>query len=944
LGFGEGIETMSTTLSTVALAATLVGFLLPGWLPARGAEGTVLLSYDFRDGLPPGWKKGALVSQGLAPGSQGAVRAEGNSNIEIAHHWVEGHFPVEDGLYLNYRCTLLRPEWYQVFVFCKAKGQAAEAMSLYECKPPVDPGFATEWRVVSLPLSGFTGTTGPGKDRAPIPGTVCWTIFWGFQERDLGMAIDRVWVSKGKPDRLPDGGPLAAVPANHDAMAGPGNAWPEQGTWAFDPPRDEFSPEARFDLRPLNEKEAGQSGFVKLSPDGNDLLLGDGRPARFWALNTSAYNKHPRFPAPDLARHARFLAKRGVNLVRFHGNLTPPKGADLQEIDKEDRDKLWRLVAAMKPEGIYTIVSPYWAVSSRVTPALGVLDGGKGGNFGLLFFDETLQAAYKAWLKQILTEANPYTGIPLAKDPALAIIQLQNEDSLLFWTSQNIEGPAAAELRRQFGRFAAAQYGSLEKALAAWPEAAIKEDNPAAGELGLYIVWELTQDRGGPGQKQRCADQMRFVTETMRNFNAMVADYLKRELGCGQLVNAGNWRTADEVKMLDAERWSYAANEVLAVNRYYTGIHKGPQEGWAIVAGDRFTDESVLRRPRDLPVSLKQVDGHPIMVTESSWVPPLGYQSEGPFLVAAYQSLNGVDAYFWFATGEEAWRQPGSANGYLPSEGKWVCATPMLMGQWPAAALLYRMGYVKQAQPAVLEQRALADLWHRRTPIIAEDPGFDPNRDAANRAPKSGIAGGVDPLAFLVGPVVARYDADPAQSRVADLAAAIDPAAKRVRSATGELLWDYGVGVCTLSAPKAQGATGFLKQAGPVPLSDLEIRCGNDYATVLAVALDDQPLAASKRVLVQVGTTERPTGWKTRPVTLQEGDRAREGEEVVSFGGPPWRIRNADLTLTVRNANLTTAEILDANGMPVREVRLEKTTDGARQVRFPPDALYVLLR
>ena len=43
--------------------------------------------------------------------------------------------------------------------------------------------------------------------------------------------------------------------------AGPGKALPEQETWAFDPPRDEFSPEARFDLRSLNEKVAGQSGF-----------------------------------------------------------------------------------------------------------------------------------------------------------------------------------------------------------------------------------------------------------------------------------------------------------------------------------------------------------------------------------------------------------------------------------------------------------------------------------------------------------------------------------------------------------------------------------------------------------------------------------------------------------------------------------------------------------
>ena len=48
-------------------------------------------------------------------------------------------------------------------------------------------------------------------------------------------------------------------------------------SWAFQPPRDTFSPESLMDLRPLNEKVAGESGFVRLSPDGNDFVLGNGK-------------------------------------------------------------------------------------------------------------------------------------------------------------------------------------------------------------------------------------------------------------------------------------------------------------------------------------------------------------------------------------------------------------------------------------------------------------------------------------------------------------------------------------------------------------------------------------------------------------------------------------------------------------------------------------------
>jgi hypothetical protein len=706
--------------------------------------------------------------------------------------------------------------------------------------------------------------------------------------------------------------------------------------WAFNPPRDEFAPDALLDLRWLNEAVAGQDGFVRRSVDGSDFVLGSGRRARFWAVNDSAFGK-------DLARQARFLAKRGINMVRFHCNITPA-GNDLMAIDAGDRDALWKGVAAMKKEGIYVTYSPYWAGASRTKPAMGYLDDGGNQNWGLLFFDLKLQAAYKSWMKQVLTEKNPYTGVALAQDPTLAILEIQNEDSLLFWTTQGIKGAAHKELRRQFGAFAARKYGSLDRAQSAWQNAAPSPDqdgpdNLGQGEAALYIVWQLTQHGGNPGQQQRCADQMQFLTETMRHFNQMIGDYLKNELGCKQLVNAGNWRTADNVTMLDAERWSYTANEVMAVNRYYDGVHQGVNNGWAICNGDQFRDDSVLLQPRQLPLTLKQVAGFPMMITESSWVPPLSHQSEGPFLVAAYQSLTGVDAYFWFATGEEGWRQPGSANGFMPSEGKWVCATPMLMGQWPAAALMYRLGYIEQGAPVVTEQRALADLWERRMPIIAEDAGYDPNRDQANRSKESHLQEGVDPLAYLVGPVVVKYGGDSAPNRVEDLAPYIDGQRKLIRSVTGEITLAYGDGWCKLDTPKAQGITGFLKKADVCQLKDVEIRSGNDYATILVVAMDNKPLKESGKILVQLGTTERPLGWQTKPASID----GRPAEEVVSFGHAPWMIVRADMEIAISNTTLTTARVLDANGMPVSAIPLQLSA-GRKTFKFPSDALYAVLQ
>jgi hypothetical protein len=708
----------------------------------------------------------------------------------------------------------------------------------------------------------------------------------------------------------------------------------EEGKWIFDPPRDEFSPESMLDLRSLNEKVAGQSGYVTLSKDGNDFVLGDGTPARFWALNTSYHGE-------NLDRHARFLAKRGVNMIRFHGNITPKD--KLASIDFQERDKLWRTVAAMKKHGIYVTFSPYWAGASQTKPAMGYLDDGGNRNWGLLFFDPRLQAAYKTWWEMVLSEPNPYTGVPLGSDPALAIIQLQNEDSLLFWTSQNIKGSARKELRRQFGEFLKKKYGSLENAFQAWSGAKVPRDQDdadavASNEVALYTVWELTQRRGGTGEAKRLSDQLQFFTETMRDFNQRMRDHLRNQLKCKALINAGNWRTADNFKLLDAERYSYSATEVMGVNRYFSGSHRGRYDGWAIVNGDTFTDDSVLLKPRKLPVALKQPAGFPMIVSESSWVPPQGYQSEGPFLIAAYQSLNGVDAYYWFTTKVEDWRQPGSANGFLPSEGKWVCATPMLLGQWPAAALLYRSGYVRQGEAVVYEERSLKDIWERKTPIIAEDSGFDPNRDTEHFSSESSIRQGIDPLAFLAGPVLTKYDGDARRSRTVDPGKFIDSDRGSVKSITGEVSLDHAKGLCILNAPKAQGVTGFLKKAGVFNLRDVAIDSGNDYASVLVVSMDGRELRISGRILVQLGTIARPTGWRTKPIVIE----GKPGEEILSYGKAPWQISRGDLTISITNATVSAAHVLDANGMRVGTTPLNRV-GAVRQFKFPEDALYLIL-
>jgi hypothetical protein len=718
------------------------------------------------------------------------------------------------------------------------------------------------------------------------------------------------------------------------------------GRWAFEPDPDRYSDQALLDLSSLNEDQAGEHGFIKLSEDGRDLVRGDGQPIRFWCVNSYVFRNGPA----ALEDHARFLAKRGVNMVRWHGNIQTKDSANIQDIDANALDELWQNVAAMRKQGIYLTISPYYAAATKPVKGWPVPRRGGEDMHALLFFDDDLQAAYKQWLQKMLVPPNPYTGVALKDEPAVAILQMQNEDSLLFWTINNIKGKDALTLGRKFGQWAVQKHGSIDKALEAWGGPRIDGDNPAGGVLGMINVWEMTTQAPPPSAERdrRLADQLEFWTETMRAFNGEIARFLREDIGAQQIVNAGNWHAADPILLTDAERYSYTSTQVQGVNRYYTGgVHQGPNAGWAIVNGDKFSNESVLLNPRQLPLNLRQVAASPMIIPESHWVPPLGYQSEGPFLVSIMQSLSGVDGFYWFATGETQWRQPASANGFLPSEGKWVIATPEVMGNFPAAALMYRMGYIDPApQPVVRENRAISELWSRRFPSVAEDPAFDPNRWKKQVLEHSDIPGGeVSPYAFLVGPVEVSFsDAGGPDQVMPDLGKFIDESAQIVRSATGQIIWDYGKGICTLNAPKAQGVSGFLKKLVTFELGDVTIQSSNDYATVIVVSMDDQPLAQSKKLLVQAGTIARPRGWKEKPARWksEDGKQEMEGFEVVSFGQAPWAVIDNDMTITVKNSALTKASILDMNGMPRGTVELKREGELAKFM-MPKDAKYVVV-
>ena len=540
-----------------------------------------------------------------------------------------------------------------------------------------------------------------------------------------------------------------------------------------------------------------------------------------------------------------------------------------------------------------------------------------------------------------MTRENPYTGVALRDEPAVAFLSLQNEDSLLFWTMDALAGPDRVRLHRAFGAWLAERYGSLSAAREHWGGAgpvglegsAVAEDDWSSGRIGVSRLWALTSpdfDQGAAGRRR--ADEAAFLAETMRAFHQKTQDFLRDELEVRHPINPGNWRTVDPRRLGDLERWTHGPGEVSGLNRYVTAPHTGENAGWAVMAGQRFAHLSVLLSPEQFPLAVRQPVGQAFVFPEGGWVTPNLYVGEGPFLVAAYQPLLGIDAYFWFSAHEEQWRAPSSANGFVDALGKWVVATPEIAGHFPGAALTVRTAALQRGEPAVVERRTEQALFRRQPPAVVEEAPFDPNRDRARTA--AAAAAGARP--FLVGPV--RVELGASEDRVLRRAPA-PGASSVVVSSTGEQRWDVEAGYAILDAPRAQGVAGFLGAQGWLSTADVRVRIQNPYATLLVVSMDGAPLSASRRILVQMGTVARPSGWQERAVAPDEAGTDRR---IVAHGGAPWRVQALSGRLRLGNAAVDEAIVLDPNGRERARWPVERTGEGV-ELALPRDAKHVLL-
>lgn len=660
-------------------------------------------------------------------------------------------------------------------------------------------------------------------------------------------------------------------------------AWPE----TVDSPAD---------VSFLLEAPAGKVGRIGIK-DGR-LATADGRRFRIWGINvTGAATVPAKENAPRIAAG---LARRGLNCVRFHfldrlapAGLIAANRPDTRELDPAQLDRLDWFVAELKRRGIYTNLN--LNVGRTYKAGDGVKDHELLGYAkALTFFDPRLLELQREYARQLLTHRNPYTGSTYAQEPAVALVEFVNENSLIeAWANGRLRGqntrknpgtwtdiPAsyAADLTARFNTWLAARHPAA--ALERW-RAAISL--PAGAPLP-----RLAPDEFAKTPADRFHAEAEFYLEIERDFFLSMKKYLRDELGVQALFagnsDHGHSRTGYP-QLLGTSLLDVVDGHVYWQHpRYQTDPQTGRQIGFTI-GNTPMVDDPLHSTVAEL--SRSAFAGKPYTVSEVNHPFPAEFACEGIPILAAYAALHDWDGIFWYSLAhQDVTTLEAKVAGHFD-----LALDPVKMSQLAAGALVFLRGDVQPARRTITRSYTREQVRESLRLPFSERPYFTPG------FPKEIPLRHATRITSFEGPPSGSFEPPPAGT---------------LRSDTGELTWHAGApatGLVTVDTERSQAVVGFVGQ-DRARLKNLSVAARTPFCAITLGALDDQPVARSAKLLVTAAARLANSGmtWNAKRNSLDQR------------GAAPTRIEPVDAMLRLHGLARAAAvqfTPLDGAGAPL---------------------------
>ena len=683
--------------------------------------------------------------------------------------------------------------------------------------------------------------------------------------------------------------------SSKEAASGPGDWFP---LMADD---DTFDPRSVIDMSRLVPAPAGQFGFLKAKGDKLQFEKATA-PVKLWGVGANA--EPGRYTREQLTQRAKYLRKFGINAAREHAlfdELTTHGVLDPKKLDEYD----WWF-AELKKNGIYSA----WSVFYHFTigpddgyPAELFAELPKGDTYGLITASPKLWEIRNKWLVAMLQHKNPYTGLRYVDDPALATVEMQNEDSIFFW---NPLGELAKPdgkwkqhgklLRTRFAAWVKAKYKTDDALKAAWGE--LKNgDSVNAAELAIMAPWELA---GKGPQTKRAGDFIQCLAEMQHGFFTDCEKAI-RDAGFKGVTMTTAWQVGGAASD-PANIWTDTVGGMIDRHNY-----AGGGEGGHGIKEGKVNNESHLAHPGGgiFTTAMKQVEGKPFSMTEWTQSAPNQWKAECAPIFAFYgMGLQGWDASWHFI-------QSGTRLGDgWPGMSSYSTDTPAFIGQFPALTFALYNGHFAEA-PIVAARRLSKDDLFSGKDALRQDAtkgGYDV---------KTMIVDGGTPLeAFAIGRVTVSFTGG--KTEQGDFGKYWDQTNKTLRSTTGELVWDYGRETITVQTPKTQAVLG--KTAGQTfTLPGVTATFKTPWVSTIFTALDNLPLAESKHILITALAQDKQTGAKYNA----------DGTRLDSTGTAPLLLEPVQATLKFTGPKPASVTPCDACGVPMPGKSAPIAADGS---------------
>ncbi len=667
--------------------------------------------------------------------------------------------------------------------------------------------------------------------------------------------------------------------------------------------KNDHSPGSPLGMEEWIEKPAGKHGFVQMK--GKDFVFEDGTPAKFWGVNL--VNLTPTEEIFD--KWARRLAKYGVNIARIvaFGRPNNDDWAHYVKIqDVEDgmnfSDEAMKLFdygfAALKKEGIYAGFSPFYGWYPTPGDKARFIDFDElmkvlrkdfpstNSFYGITCIAPDVQDAYIEFIVRLLNHVNPHTGKRYADDPALAWVELMNEENtyLQLFDLQKILDQVPTYKKLYYEKFAAwlkNKYGDRESLAKAWGNALLPEENIEEANITPCPTW-FNQ----PNKRQ--ADQMAFIYDNQLAFYKKFEEKV-RATGYKGAIDGSCWQAAEWVGhlynlKLDSDigfidRHNYGGNPMLC----------DPGTGL-------------------LSCGMQQVGNRPFNASEWAYGVPVA--EEVPIMAIYGMGLQGWDGSQQFAS------HSPDISLYYSGDVNHVCDQFENIAQYPAVARMLYRGDIKEGDVAASRRVSFPQLLETGDVGFREEfslLGHANHKEFSSVIPQGTLAVGRVTLDFVDGPV-----ADPIVTKYEQY---LDPVRKEIRSNTGQLLWSYrGHGYITADTPGTQAVIGFAG-GNKFSMADVDIELLSEFACLYVSARNPkETLANAKQILITALGRAVNKGTTLDAVTLRllSGPDAPEN---MRWNKPYWEanhpliIEPVTAQIVLKNRKIKKVVPLDHDGL-----------------------------